>query len=87
MEKHYDESLVGSLALIFSLITFVIALGPWARPYRLSSIAAVHARFGKLAARGIWCFIAITSLVSGMAILNGVRPSYAMPAKTTEQVR
>ncbi len=83
----YEESLVGSLAVILSIIAAVIAIGPWSQPYRLRTIAAVKARFGKPAARAVWLLIAVASLVAGLAILSGVRPPYAAPLQQSHAGR
>ena len=76
-----DEVLVGSIALIFALISIAIAIGPWESPYQLRTISAVSKRFGKPAARGLWLMIALASFTAGFAILSGMRPSYADPAQ------
>jgi len=80
----YDEPLVGSLAVFFAILSAFVAVGPWQEPYQLRTIAAVKRRFGKLAARGVWVAIALALLTAGMAILSGVRPSYAVPATQTD---
>ncbi|TWU20184.1 hypothetical protein Pla52o_46990 [Novipirellula galeiformis] len=77
----YDEPLVGSLAVVFAVASSVVAVGPWAGPYRLRSIAAVEHRFGKLAARCLWLAVAIAAFAAGIAILSGVRPSYVEPVE------
>ncbi|TWU40829.1 hypothetical protein [Novipirellula artificiosorum] len=76
----YDDTLVGAVAVVFAVLSFTIAIGPWSSPYRLRTILAVSDRFGKPAARGVWLAVAIASLMAGIAILSGVRPSYAEPA-------
>lgn len=76
----YDETLIGSIAMIMALISFLIAFGPWAKPYQLPTMMAVSRRYGKAAARGLWLLIALASLASGVAILGGLRPGYAEPA-------
>ncbi|MDG2220297.1 MAG: hypothetical protein P8L85_02895 [Rubripirellula sp.] len=75
----YDEQFVGSLAIILSIISVAIAVGPWTAPYRLRTFSALTNRFGKPVARGVWVAIALASLTAGIAILTGVRPSYADP--------
>ncbi len=80
----YDEPLVGSLAIILAIIAAVIAVGPWASPYRLRTFSAITQRFGKPVARGVWVAIAVASLTAGLAILTGMRPSYADPAHTAD---
>jgi hypothetical protein len=77
----YDEQFVGSVAIILSMISLAIAVGPWAAPYRLRTCSMLISRFGKPVARGFWLVIALASLTAGIAILAGVRPSYADPAQ------
>lgn len=77
----YDEPLVGAVAIVLAVIAAAIAVGPWSQPYRLRSFSAITQRFGKPVARGIWVAIAVASLTAGLAILTGIRPSYAVPAK------
>lgn len=81
----YDEPLVGSLAVLFAIVSAAVALGPWHGPYQLKSIAAVKQRFGKVAARGVWVAISLALLTAGLAILSGVRPSYAVPATQSDR--
>ena len=76
----YDEPLVGSLAVIVAIAAAAIAIGPWSQPYRLRTFSAICRRFGKPVARGIWIAIAVALLTSGLAILSGLRPSYAVPS-------
>ncbi|TWU60025.1 hypothetical protein Poly51_02990 [Rubripirellula tenax] len=73
----YDEPLVGGLSIALSMIATFIAVGPWDQPYDLRSIRAVRARYGKPVARGVWIAIAVAAFSSGVAILGGIRPSYA----------
>lgn len=79
-----DEVLVGTIALTLAAIAMVIASGPWQAPYELRTIKAVLSRFGKPAARGVWFLVAFASLIAGVSILGGFRPSYAVPAHTTQ---
>ena len=72
-----DEILVGSLALFFSVVSFLIGVGPWSAPYQLRTIQSVAKRYGKTAARVVWVVISLAFLVVGMAVLLGLRPSYA----------
>ena len=76
-----DEILVGAIALILAAIALAFAIGPWDAPYQLRMLAAVASRLGKPAARGVWIVIALALFTAGMAILNGLRPSYAQPAE------
>lgn len=79
-ERRYvnpDEILVGSLALVFAVVSFLIGVGPWSAPYQLRTIQAVAKRYGKTAARVVWVVISLAFLVVGMAVLLGLRPSYA----------
>jgi hypothetical protein len=82
-----DELLVGMLALLLSAVASAIAMGPWRFPYELTTVSAVQRRFGKLAARLMWAAIAITCLLSGIAILSGFRPPYAVPDRQIESIR
>jgi hypothetical protein len=72
-----DEILVGSLALVFSALSFSIGVGPWSAPYRLRTFQAVAKRHGKTAARAVWVLISLAFLVIGVVVLFGLRPSYA----------
>ena len=76
----YDEQLVGALSIILSVLATLIATGHWDAPYQLRTISAVSRRYGKSAARCVWIAIAIASFAAGIAIINGVRPPYAVPA-------
>jgi hypothetical protein len=78
----YDDSFVGSLAILVAIGAAAIGVGPWAEPYRLRSFAAICERFGKPVARGVWVAIALALLSSGYAILSGLRPGYALPASS-----
>ena len=80
----YDEPLVGSRAILVAIAAAAIAVGPWTQPYRLRTFSAICRRFGKPVARGIWVAIALALLTSGLAILSGLRPSYAVPAHRAE---
>lgn len=80
----YDEPLVGSLSIIFAITAAAIAIGPWDAPYDLRTVAAFRDRFGMMAARGVWVALAIGFLSAGTLILNGIRPSYAVPASQSE---
>jgi hypothetical protein len=80
----YDETFVGSLAIIMAIVAAAIAVGPWNRPYRLRSFSAISQRFGKSVARGVWVAIAVAALTAGLAILTGLRPSYTHPAQRAE---
>lgn len=82
-----DESFVGGLAIGVSLIAMAISLGPWQRPYRIRSMAAISSRFGKPTARGIWFLIAILAGGCGWSILNEIRPAYATPTLREESAR
>ncbi len=65
------------MAIAVSLVATAISIGPWTAPYQIRSMKYVSDRFGKPAARILWLTIAIVSGSSGVAILNGLRPSYA----------
>lgn len=79
----YDEPFVAAVAIGIALIAAAIAVGPWAGPYRLRTIDAVGNRYGKLAARAVWVALAVTMFAAGLAIINGVRPTYAIPVQDT----
>ncbi len=72
-----DEMLVGSLALGFAVVSFLIAVGSWSAPYQLRTFQAVAKRHGKTAARIVWVLISLAFLGVGVAVLLGLRPSYA----------
>ncbi|MEM6689271.1 MAG: hypothetical protein AAF664_07595 [Planctomycetota bacterium] len=76
-----DEYLVGGLAVVAGLAAFVIAIGPWSGPYRLRTVARIDSHYGRFAARLLWAGLGIVSLASGLAILSGLRPSYAIRSK------
>tara|TARA_R110002049_G_scaffold2750_2_gene21514 strand:- start:321437 stop:321727 length:291 start_codon:yes stop_codon:yes gene_type:complete len=80
----YDESLVGLISVLSAVTAAAIAVGPWSVPYELKTIAAIKQRFGKPAARGVWVALAIGFLTAGFAILNGIRPPYAVPASQVD---
>jgi hypothetical protein len=73
-----DEILVGSLALMFCVISGSIGLGPWNAPYQLRTFQSVTRRYGIKAARIVWLFISLAFLAVGLAVLLGLRPSYAV---------
>ena len=72
-----DEILVGSLALVFAVVSFSIGVGPWSAPYQLRTFQAVSNRYGKTAARVVWVLISVAFLLVGVSVLLGLRPSYA----------
>ncbi len=80
--QSYSEPLVGTIAIVLAIISIAIAFGPWSGPYQLPSVAAVRRRFGTRAARLVWFMVALASFTSGLAILTGVRPSYANPGNS-----
>ena len=77
----YDEPLVGSVAVVLAIVAGAIGIGPWTEPYRLRTFSNLTEKYGKPVARGVWVMIALASLTAGLAILAGVRPSYADPAQ------
>lgn len=77
----YDETLIGSVAVMLAIVAGAIGIGPWTEPYRLRTFSALTQRYGKPVARGVWVAIALASLTAGFAILAGVRPSYAVPTQ------
>lgn len=78
---------MGCLALAFSAVATAFAIGPWTAPYQIRSVKYVHERFGKLTARALWLVVAVIAGGSGVAILNGIRPSYAAPTFQQETLR
>lgn len=76
-----DEILVGSLALAFAMVCFSIGVGPWKAPYQLRTFQAVTKRHGKTTARVVWVLISLAFLVVGVAVLLGLRPTYANLSK------
>ena len=81
----YGDTLVGFVALALAFVALSIAVGPWSRPYELRTISIILDRYGKQAARGAWVAIAIAVFAAAIAILNGVRPSYANPDHATQK--
>jgi uncharacterized membrane protein YphA (DoxX/SURF4 family) len=75
----YNDLFVSSIALIGSAAALAVGIGPWRNPYRLRSIAGIVDRYGMTAARGVWIFVAVISLIAGIAIASGIRPGYAQP--------
>ncbi|TWU43066.1 hypothetical protein Q31b_21030 [Novipirellula aureliae] len=73
---NYGDTLVGSIAILFSIISAFISLGPWTRPYQLRTISLVNERFGRTTARLVWMIVAIAAFVAGIAILADIRPAY-----------
>jgi hypothetical protein len=83
----HDETLVGSIAIAFAVASLAVALGPWDAPYKLPTVMAVSRRFGKPVARGVWVAVAVACLTAGVAILSGLRPSYAVPSHRSQLQR
>ena len=83
----YDEPLVGSLAIVVAIVAAAIAVGPWTQPYHLRTFSAISQRYGKPVARGLWVAIAVASLTAGLAILTGLRPSYADPGEKSDRLK
>jgi len=71
--------IVAAVAILGGCLAAGIGIGPWEGPYQLRSVGGIVNRFGKPAARFAWLVIALVSLIAGIAIANGVRPSYARP--------
>ena len=82
----YNDEFVGALAIAISFITLAAGIGPWSPPYEIRSMLMIVEKFGKRAARILWVLIAIASLVAGIAVLSGIRPSYAQPMIEAGQV-
>ncbi len=76
----YDEPLVAAVAIMLATIAVAIAFGPWDGPYQLRTIDAVKHRFGMSVARAVWVAVALTMFATGLAIVSGVRPTYAIPS-------
>ncbi len=77
----YDEPLVAAVAITLATIAVAIAAGPWSGPYQLRTIDAIRHRFGMSVARAVWVAVALTMFATGLAIISGARPNYAVPAK------
>jgi hypothetical protein len=75
-----DEILVGSLAIVLSLLGLLIGVGPWEAPYQLRTFQRVTQRYGKMAARAVWVLLSIAFLLVALAVLLRLRPSYAAPS-------
>ena len=75
----YNDLLVATVAFVGATLAFAAGVGPWTQPYHLRSIAFVVDRYGMTIARVVWIFVAIVSLVAGVAIATGIRPGYAQP--------
>ncbi|MCC9604091.1 hypothetical protein LOC67_26355 [Stieleria sp. JC731] len=78
---NYNDLFVSCLAMLGSASAFAIAVGPWQEPYRLRTIARIVDRYGMTTARVVWVSIAIVSLIAGVAIASGIRPTYAQPSQ------
>ena len=76
---NYNDWLFAGIAMVGSLLALAVSVGPWSTPYRLRTIASVADRYGMSAARLVWLVIAIVSMLAGIAIATGIRPSYARP--------
>ena len=79
----YNDMFVATVAMIASLSALAVSIGPWHAPYRLRSMAVIVERYGMTAARWVWVAVAVISLVAGVAIASGIRPSYARPDSGT----
>jgi hypothetical protein len=53
----------------------------------LRTFSAISRRFGKPVARGVWVAIAVALLTLGLAILTGLRPSYADPVQSADRFK
>jgi hypothetical protein len=74
------ESFVGSLAIAMASLVVWNALSFSSSLYRLTSVAAVRSRFGNRAACGLLLAVAALLFGSGIMILSGARPAYAISA-------
>jgi uncharacterized membrane protein YphA (DoxX/SURF4 family) len=83
----YGDMLVSTIALVGAVAALLAGLGPWRQPYQLRSVAKVADRYGMTAARSLWIAVAIISMVAGVAIAAGVRPSYAQPSPEPSQIQ
>jgi uncharacterized protein HemY len=81
-----DEILVSSLAIIFSLLGFAVGVGPWEAPYQLRTFQRVTQRYGKTGARAVWILLSIAFLLVALAVLLGLRPSYATPSSENRRI-
>ncbi len=77
--NNYNDTFVAAVAIVGAVLAVAASLGPWKQPYQLRSIARINDRYGMNVARCVWMFVAIVSLIAGIAILGGIRPGYAQP--------
>ena len=78
----WDDLFVGGLAIGIAAMSTASAAGLLTSPYRLDSIRRIQQRFGDPAARGFFILLAALMLLTGTAILSGLRPSYGGVQKT-----
>ncbi|MEO1527916.1 MAG: hypothetical protein AAFX06_20990 [Planctomycetota bacterium] len=75
----YNDLFVAGVAFVGGGLSLAISVGPWPAPYELRTMAAIRDRYGMAAARATWMLIALASILAGVAIATGLRPSYARP--------
>lgn len=72
----WDDLIVGGLALGLAAMATASAAGMMSSPYRLGSVRSIQQRYGEPAARIFFLALAALMLLTGTAILSGLRPSY-----------
>lgn len=78
----WDDLLVGGLAIGLAAVATASAAGMLTTPYRLGSIRSIQQRYGEPAARAFFLLLAALMLLTGTAILSGLRPSYGGVQRT-----
>jgi len=76
------EWFVGGLAIVMASVVSWNAIAFSPALYELRTVSAVQSRFGRKAACGMLLAIAACLLGTGVMILSGLRPGYAIPAAT-----
>lgn len=79
-----SEWLVGGVAIALGLWIGISTVRQSPGFYRLRRVAEIRTRFGNRNATVILLGIAVMLLGTGMMILGGVRPGYAMPTNPAE---
>jgi len=69
--------LVAGVSMALSMIAAVAGIGSWRLPYQLRLARVLHDRYGMVAARAFYMVLALLLGALAVAIVLGVRPSYA----------
>ncbi|WP_164100383.1 hypothetical protein [Candidatus Laterigemmans baculatus] len=81
----WDDLIVGGLAIGLAAAATASAAGLMTSPYRLASVRSIQQRYGEPAARVFFVMLAALMLLTGTAILSGLRPSYSgLPRSTSD---